>query len=294
MKKTFYHVIFAGLFLFSTSVSGQQEGGASFFGENGELATNIPTSISLEERKPIEYNNPRADDIIWQKVVYRIIDLRERMNFPLYFPEESSDNRQSLFTTIFRLFESDQIKCYTYQDNKEVFTEDNLVDFTEVFKKYGMVRPVKRDSTSGDTTIVEFDESDIPNREILKYYVKEVWYFDKHNSHFNVRIMAICPIWYQQDFDLGLQKYPLFWVPFDLLRPHLAKNEVMVSDRNNGARETMDDLFIKRRFGSYIFKESSTRNRNLLQYNSTAEQMHREQERIKNEIFNFEQDLWEY
>ena len=24
----------------------------------------------------------------------------EKMNFPLYFPEETSDNRQSLFTTI--------------------------------------------------------------------------------------------------------------------------------------------------------------------------------------------------
>ena len=83
--------------------------------------------------------------------------------------------------------------------------------------------------------------------------------------------MAICPIWYRQDYDLGLQKTPLFWVPFDLLRPYLAQNEILVSDRNNGARETMDDLFIKRRFGSYIYKESSTRNRNLLQYNSTAE-----------------------
>lgn len=295
MKKTFYQLFFAGLFLMLGNMAvAQEEGGVSFFGENGELATNIPTSVSLEERKPIEYNNPRADDIIWQKVVYRIVDLREKMNFPLYFPEETSDNRQSLFTTIFRLFERDQIKCYSYKDNVEFFTENELVKFDDIFSKYGMVRPVKRDSVSGDTTIVEFDESDIPNREVLKYYVKEVWYFDKHNSHFNVRIMAICPIWYRQDYDLGLQKYPLFWVPFDLLRPYLAQNEILVSDRNNGARETMDDLFIKRRFGSYIYKESSTRNRNLLQYNSTAEQMNREQERIKNEIFNFEQDLWEY
>lgn len=296
MKKTFYQLFFAGLFLMlgNIAVAQEEEGGVSFFGENGELATNIPTSVSLEERKPIEYNNPRADDIIWQKVVYRIVDLREKMNFPLYFPEETSDNRQSLFTTIFRLFERDQIKCYSYKDNVEFFTENELVKFDDIFPKYGMVRPVKRDSVSGDTTIVEFDESDIPNREVLKYYVKEVWYFDKHNSHFNVRIMAICPIWYRQDYDLGLQKSPLFWVPFDLLRPYLAQNEILVSDRNNGARETMDDLFIKRRFGSYIYKESSTRNRNLLQYNSTAEQMNREQERIKNEIFNFEQDLWEY
>ncbi len=293
MKKMFYHLIFASIFFIASSVYAQ-EGGVSFFGENGEIASNIPTSISLEERKPIEYNNPRADDIIWSKVVYRIIDLRERMNFPLYFPEMASDNRQSLFTTIFRLFEDDKIKCFTYHDNKEIFTEDNIISFEDAFEKYDLVRPTKVDSITGETVTTKFNESDIPNREVIKYYLKEVWYFDKHNSHFNVRIMALCPIWYKQDFDLGLLKYPLFWVPFDMLRPYLAQSEVLVSDRNNGARETMDDLFIKRRFGSYIFKESSTRNRNLLQYNTTAEQMHREQERIRNEIFNFEQDLWEY
>jgi hypothetical protein len=78
------------------------------------------------------------------------------------------------------------------------------------------------------------------------------------------------------------------------MRPYLAQQEALISDKNNGARETMDDLFIKRRFGSYIFKESSIMNRNILQYNNTAEEMHKEQERIKTAIINFEQDLWEY
>lgn len=292
MRKTYYHLIIIGLFFFATSISAQ-EGGASFFDDNGEIATNIPTSVSLEDRKPIEYNNPRADDIIWQKVVYRIIDLREKMNFPLYFPVIATDNRQSLFTTIFRLVEKDSIKVYAYEDNKEIFTDAKLTTFDKVFGNY-MVRPTEIDSISGDTVMKPFDESDIPTTEVMKYYVKEVWYFDKHNSHFNVRIMAICPIWYRDDYDLGIQKTPLFWIPFDMLRPYLAQSEVLVSDRNNGARETMDDLFIKRRFSSYIFKESSTRNRNLLQYNSTAAQMHKEQERIRNEVYNFEQDLWEY
>ena len=40
----------------------------------------------------------------------------------------------------------------------------------------------------------------------------------------------------------------------------------------------------KRRFGSYIYKKSSTRNRNLLQYNSTAEQMNRARTYQKRDI----------
>ena len=294
MMKKFFRNILIGLLSLSSASAVAQDTDISFFTETGEILSNMPTSIDMSEREPVEYNNPRIDDVIWQKTVYRIIDLREKINFPLYFPEEASDNRQSLFTTIFRLYEQDKIKAYDYLDGKEIFNEDNLLPFDEFVKTCDILLTVHTDSITGDTLSVEIDESNIPNREILKYYVKEVWYFDKHNSVFTVRLISLCPIWYKQDYDLGLQKRPLFWVRYDELRPYLAKQEALLSDKNNGARESMDDLFIKRRFGSYIFKESSTMNRNLLQYNSTAAEMHKEQERIKTSIINFEQDLWEY
>ena len=293
MMKKFFRNILIGLFSLSAA-SAVAQTDISFFTETGEILSNLPTTIDMSEREPVEYNNPRVDDVVWQQVVYRIIDLREKINYPLYFPEEESDNRRSRFTTIFRLYEDDKIKAYEYQDGKEIFTENELVPFDEFVKTYDILITYKTASISGDPLSTEIAESNIPNREILKYYAKEVWYFDKHNSVFNVRLIALCPIWYRQDYDMGLQKSPLFWIRYDELRPYLAKQEALISDRNNGARESMDDLFIKRRFGSYIFKASSTMNRNLLQYNSTAAEMHKEQERIKTAIINFEQDLWEY
>ena len=120
--KTYYRsLIFGLLAIIAMPAIAQEDDYFEFFGEDREM-DNLPTSILLEDRVPIKYNNPRADDIIWQKVVYRVIDLREKINYPLYFPEEAGDNRQSLFTTIFRLFEEGKIKCYNYLDNSKMFT----------------------------------------------------------------------------------------------------------------------------------------------------------------------------
>ena len=179
--KAIFRILTFGLLFILPALVNAQETDNSFFDESGDVAmSNLPTSIDLAERKPIEYNNPRAEDVIWQKVVYRIIDLREKMNYPLYFPEEASDNRQSLFTTIFRLFEEGKIRAYVYQDNKEIFTEEHRINFDDFVKSCDILLTVKTDSITGDTLSAEIDESNIPNREILQYYAKEVWYFDKH------------------------------------------------------------------------------------------------------------------
>ena len=94
MKKSLNLLLTACLLAFANLANAQDQ---SFFDEAGniseELQTNLPTSGPKEGLEPIEMVNPRADDIYWQKVVYRIIDLREKMNFPLYYPEIPADNR---------------------------------------------------------------------------------------------------------------------------------------------------------------------------------------------------------
>ena len=195
-----------GILMATAAIAQETEtGGQSFFGENGEIASNLPTSIPLKDRKPIEYNNPRADDIIWSKVIYRVIDMHEKINYPLYFPTMASDNRQSLFTTIFRLFEEGKIQAYEFEADREIFTEDRLVKFEDFLAKNEIMVEAEVDSITGDTLSTYIDESNIPNVEVLKYYLKEVWYFDKNNSTFSVRILAICPKIYRENYDMGGQ-----------------------------------------------------------------------------------------
>ena len=132
----FFRFLFVGFVAFSVnSVFAQVEEDA-FFDDLGEVSTevasNMPTSGPKEGLEPIEMPNPRADDIFWQKVVYRTVDLREKMNFPLYYPEEAQDNRQSFFTLIFRLVQEGKINVYRYLDTREIFTDENIVSFKEI------------------------------------------------------------------------------------------------------------------------------------------------------------------
>ena len=292
MSKYVRLLFVGGLMSITTFVYAQ---GESFFDENGDVAempSNLPTSGPKEGLEPIEMLNPRADDIFWQKVVYRTIDLREKMNYPLYYPEEANDSRQSLFTLMFRLVQEDKIKVYEYLDAREIFSEEHVTTFKDLLEKFEIIYTTQNDPVTNEMVYV-VDESDIPNRDVIKYYLKEVWYFDKISSTFNVRIIAFCPIMVKET-ELGIQKFPLFWIPFDTLRPFLSQTEVLITDKNNGARPSFDDIFMKRRFASYIYKESNIQNRNLLEYNNTVSETKREQDRIKTQLVNFESDLWEY
>lgn len=234
------------------------------------------------------------DNILWKKTVWRMIDMREQVNFSLYYPLEESNGRVNLYLTIFRLLKEGKVNAYEYFEEREEFTDEYKLSFPEILEE-SLVDIYELQIDDNGDSIYIINDVDVNSKDVLKFFIKEVWYFDAMESCMKFKIEAIAPqLTY---FDEGLNteaKKALYWVPFDELRPWLAKQSVVINNKNSTSFISYDDLFQKRRFVGYIYKEDNIQNRTLLDYCNTPQEVRSEQIRIENEIMNFEFDLWEF
>ena len=112
------------------------------------------------------------------------------------------------------------------------------------------------------TTFV-INESDIPSETVRSYYVKEAWYFDQNNSVFDVKTLAICPIMTTSG-DVGELTMPMFWIPYESIRPYINTAFIMTSNINNAMTFTLDDYFRRRMFEGEIYKTQNLMNQPLM------------------------------
>ena len=200
------------------------------------LSTHIPT------KRLIPYEHVREADVIWSKRVWRTIDLREKINHPLYYPIDEidgegawyrNDMRWSLWTIIrhhiltgdltvyspyhpvnFNRFDGDQFKYPILPEPGKDFYTDSA--YAETLKEEYLAvlgpRPTVplqniyfEDSIGADGQPV-YPERDVywfTSDKIKQYRLKEDWFFDKERSVLDVRILGIAPVIYSEDSESG-------------------------------------------------------------------------------------------
>ena len=276
----------------------------------------ITTEEFSSAHDTVVMTNHRIDDVIWARYVYRIIDMRFKQNFQLYFPVLSDDpDYRNLFKVItdavidgMPIFEKQTgtIKPDFKQEPaaKKVipgmFLQGNPLDGDpdlDISTSNDMV--VHYDSIEDEFSFNFYPYESLVRNQV-KYLTQEVVFFDKHTSRLHTKIIAIAPL-YSERITItdstqvmgALNESIMFWVPFDLLRPYLAM-QYAIPNRNETKRVTYDEFFQKRLYTSYIVVEGNMYNRWSPDYANTYEDIKKEQDRIATELLNFEQDLWEY
>ena len=246
-----------------------------------------------ENKKPkINYTPLRQSDVMWSKRVWRTLDLREKMNHPLYFPVQPSNGLKSLTQVLFDgvkegFTSAEGITAFSANDdNFSVRLEKSEVEHMLLHHDTAYVP-----NSSGGMDTVSYPV-ELESSSILRYRIKEDWFFDRQRSVLDVRIIGICPVEevIDQNGDYKGEK-PLFWIYFNEARPLFA-NSFVFNRYSDSERRTLEDVFWKRTFSSYIYKESNVYDRKIMEYKSNLDLL-LESKEIKDKVFNMEQDFWE-
>lgn len=255
--------------------------------EQQAAAQNNANNITTRAQISFPTEQKMDEDVVWRRDVYRELDLNDEANSPLYYPVEPLGTQMNLFTYIFKLFMTGQIKAYEYRlDGNEVFNENAEVKRKAFLDNYH----IYYETTDRGTHI---DDSDIPSREVTAYYIKESSYYDQTSATFHTKVLALCPIMKREDdFGDGATSYPLFWVKYDDLAPFLSKQTIMTSNLNNAAVMSIDDYFTRNAYRGKIYKTTNMLGKTLAQYCPNEEALSKEQKRIEGEIKAFEENIW--
>ncbi len=245
--------------------------------------------MGMIDKKPVPYPPLRKADIMWSKRIWRVIDMREKINQPFYYPLDPHNGWRSFMQIIMDALKEGSITAYDISG-----TDEFLVPLTyqavitrQIDTLHTILNRPYPPYDEYDTVIYsEFDPS-----KVMRLRIKEDWYFDKQRSQLLVRILGICPVMMKDREGIEIPQ-PLFWIYFPEARPILAKAE-MFNRFNSAERRTYDEIFWKRMFGSYVYKEQNVYDRKISQY-ATGMDALLEAERIKKELFEFEHDLWEF
>ena len=263
---------------------------------------------------PIAYPPVRQADVMYYWTIWRTIDLREKINHPLYFPTEVRGTWRSLGQTIFDAIDFDNIER---TEGVLPLYSDEMCTFP--YSREELPGILAQTYTTADYDLETGEEIGTKDqilqfeaKEIISYNLKEVWYFDKQYSTFRVQILAITPIIEyerpntntdifddeqgqdEEDVKANMMKKRVGFIYYNELRPFLAKQEVF-NVKNNAARLSFDDLITwKRDFSSLIYKESNVYDRDIQDYIANSRDQRIESERITDKLRNFEHDLWEF
>lgn len=267
-----------------------------------EIGKKTETQSAHDNDKPLPYGYTDERDVLWSKTTWEVIDLDERMNFPLYYPIDTMNigqDRRALYDVL--------VKGIRQGEITEVYADPYFT--------------VKRDLSDIQTSLVYRDTTDagmeqfnaegfidpqyirqftLDAGDIQQYKIRGYWYIDKRQGELKYRLLGICPVANEarskanpdDEMDASVD---LFWIWYPDAREVL-HNAMVFNNQNTSQPISFDHLLNSRRFHGVIYQEDNIYgDRGIEEYvvdNALLQLL--ESDRIKEQIRNIEMDLWNY
>ena len=297
-----------------------------------DIGKKTPAQLISDNDKPLAYGYVHDRDILMGKTTWEVIDLDERINFPLYYPIDTANigkERRSLFDVLLKNIKSgkitevysdsyfntkktlkDMASSFTYTDTLQAGI-DEINNYFDDYKVRVIPEVVKKDrkgnviSVTPATTLPAtktldpqyINKQELTAQDVSGYKIKGFWYFDKRQSELKYRLLGICPV--APEAKERNAESPdvieLFWVYFPSIRDVLHEAKAF-NNRNSAMPIDFDTLLNARKFNGVIYQEENVQgDRTVEDYMKDNAQMQLlESDRIKDKIRDFEQDMWNY
>jgi gliding motility associated protien GldN len=262
--------------------------------------------------KPLEYGFVDDKDIYKSMFVWEIIDMNDKINQPFYY-----DNPDGLLSSSTRSLYQLLLDGALKGDIKEVYDDENFVTRLTPEAIQKRLESVRLDEEAIDIlnsgrTLTEDEKkrlTDIIRTTTDKVKVLKVmgmWFIDKRDGQMKYRPLGIAAMGPDPTSvgRIGPDGQPLagadelidlFWIYYPSARDILANNYVF-NRKNSSADLSFDDVINARRFSSIIYKSSSGLGDGTIKdyIPKNADEQLEESDRIKAQILNMENDMWNY
>ncbi len=118
--------------IFCCNIAISQDYGPIGFSLNGQpdIAGGMPINQNVPTKQAITYETVREADVIWSKRTWERIDLREKINHPMYFPFEDFDSDGRLVTNNSRISLWNIIRWNILYGNLTIFSPYNPYQYS--------------------------------------------------------------------------------------------------------------------------------------------------------------------
>jgi gliding motility associated protien GldN len=267
-------------------------------------------SVMSVKNIPLDYGYIDEKDVLRSMVVWEILDLNEKINQPFYYNADGLvSQNQSLYQILLDAVNKGKIK-EVYDDEmfmRRLSSEEikNRTHRTVLSDAYvDKINAGEKVSEEEKKQYIDVYETKSENVKLLK--IKGMWYIDRRDGQMKYRLLGIAAMG-QDPATMGLkgpngeplpvsdELIDLFWIYYPNAREVLA-NHLVFNSKNISSDITFDDVLNARRFSSIIYKsENGLGTGKISDYiPKDADAQLEESERIKNQILEMENDMWNY